>query len=118
MAVARALILPRMRCARHHGGMRKQRDEPPAERTQPPSDAPDEQGGTTEETPQAPVEPIDGVEPIEEPAAPLTSDAAISPGVPQHVRIGGQQGVRVTQAGPTRVRRMGGGVADDPPDEA
>lgn len=64
----------------------------PDERTPPPSDAPDEQEGGTEDAPT--------------PAPEMPT---------QQVRVGGRQGVRVTHAGPTTVRRAGGGTPDDPP---
>lgn len=70
---------------------------------QPPSDAA-----------EAPAEP----ENAETPEAPPPEGVSFAPAVAQEVRIGGRQGVRVTQSGPMTVRRAGAGTPDDLPPPA
>lgn len=76
----------------------------PNEQQPPPSEA------ETAETPAAP-------ENAETPEAPAPEGVTFTPGIAQEVRVGGRQGVRVTNSGPTTVRRAGAGTPDDPQPE-
>lgn len=93
------------------------RMQDPEERTPPPSDAPDSQEGGTEDAPP-PAKEEDELQGehliVRDAPDPAASRALQTPAVTQEVRIGGRQGVRVTQAGPVTVRRAGGGTPDDP----